>query len=66
LVAYIGGLVTTIGVMHAFHAAQPALLYLVPACTGSIALLAFMRGEWALLNKYSEGNEADAAAEKVQ
>jgi minor histocompatibility antigen H13 len=32
LVAYIAGLVTTIVVMHTFKAAQPALLYLSPAC----------------------------------
>ena len=33
-IAYILGLLTTIGVMHVFKHAQPALLYLVPACLG--------------------------------
>ena len=28
LVAYVAGLATTMGVMHVFHSAQPALLYL--------------------------------------
>lgn len=32
LLAYIAGLATTVGVMHTFKAAQPALLYLSPAC----------------------------------
>ena len=33
MVAYIGGLATTVAVMHIFEAAQPALLYLSPACS---------------------------------
>ena len=33
LVAYVLGLVTTVVVMHRFKAAQPALLYLSPACS---------------------------------
>lgn len=35
LVAYVLGLVTTVVVMHRFKAAQPALLYLSPACSES-------------------------------
>ena len=35
LVAYELGLGATVGVMHFFDAAQPALLYLVPACIGA-------------------------------
>jgi len=42
---YIIGLVTTIFVMHTFQAAQPALLYLVPACLGSSFILSILRGE---------------------
>jgi len=34
-IAYILGLLTTIGVMHVYKHAQPALLYLVPACLGT-------------------------------
>ena len=33
-IAYILGLLATIAVMHVFKHAQPALLYLVPACLG--------------------------------
>ena len=43
--AYIAGLLTTIGVMHVFKAAQPALLYLVPACLGVPLFLALVRGD---------------------
>ena len=64
LVAYTLGLVATVGVMHFFDAAQPALLYLVPACIGSSMLTAAARGELsALLNfsveKAAAGTKAD-------
>ncbi|KAF5393357.1 hypothetical protein D9757_000549 [Collybiopsis confluens] len=45
--AYIGGLVTTMTVMHMFKAAQPALLYLSPSCILSFILTAFLRGEFS-------------------
>lgn len=45
LVAYVLGLVATLAVMHFFDAAQPALLYLVPACIGASLLTATLRGE---------------------
>lgn len=35
LVAYVAGLTVTVVVMHVFKAAQPALLYLSPACSES-------------------------------
>jgi minor histocompatibility antigen H13 len=37
-----------------FKAAQPALLYLVPACIGAPLLLAVCRGEVSTLFNYSE------------
>ncbi len=40
-----------------FEAAQPALLYLVPACLGSSLLCAFVRGELKELFEYSEEEE---------
>jgi len=52
--SYFVGLATTIAVMHFFRAAQPALLYLVPACIGSSFFLAVIRGEVPLLLAYSE------------
>jgi len=65
-VAYVLGLGATVGVMHFFDAAQPALLYLVPACLGAALLTAASRGELQLLLNYSEEKteEQDAAAEK--
>lgn len=57
LVAYVLGLLTTIGVMTFFNAAQPALLYLVPACLGSSFGCAMLRGEVKELLEYSEEEE---------
>uniref|UniRef100_A0A674B052 Histocompatibility (minor) 13 n=1 Tax=Salmo trutta TaxID=8032 RepID=A0A674B052_SALTR len=43
--AYIFGLGLTIWVMHTFKHAQPALLYLVPACIGFPVVVALLKGE---------------------
>eukprot|EP01118_Nematostelium_gracile_P007225 TRINITY_DN233_c0_g7_i1.p1 TRINITY_DN233_c0_g7~~TRINITY_DN233_c0_g7_i1.p1 ORF type:complete len:355 (-),score=93.43 TRINITY_DN233_c0_g7_i1:68-1066(-) len=51
---YFLGLGTTIFVMHVFKAAQPALLYLVPACIGTSFGLAVLRGEVSKLLEYEE------------
>ncbi len=37
MTAYVGGLVTTMAVMHTFQKPQPALLYLSPACSKPVA-----------------------------
>ncbi|KAI8994288.1 peptidase A22B, signal peptide peptidase, partial [Gaertneriomyces semiglobifer] len=42
---YAAGLTTTVLVMHVFHAAQPALLYLSPACIRSVLITGAVRGE---------------------
>jgi minor histocompatibility antigen H13 len=39
---------------YRFKAAQPALLYLVPACIGAPLLLAAIRGEVSTLWNYTE------------
>jgi minor histocompatibility antigen H13 len=44
-IAYIAGLLTTIFVMHVFKHAQPALLYLVPACLGAPLFVALIKGD---------------------
>lgn len=64
LIAYIGGLGFTIFIMMYFNAAQPALLYLVPACLGSSLLTALVRGELKELFDYSE--EVDDIVEVPQ
>ena len=61
--AYTAGLATTIVAMHAFDAAQPALLYIVPAVLGAVAALAAARGEVGPLLAWSEDPE-DGAAKK--
>lgn len=69
IVAYAVGLALTVGVMYFFNAAQPALLYLVPACLGTSFLVGAFRGELTQLYKYSEENEeapAAAAEEKKE
>ena len=38
---YIAGIATTIVVMNVFEAAQPALLYIVPAVLGAVGLHAY-------------------------
>lgn len=45
------GLVATILVMHLYRHAQPALLYLVPACLGTPLFLALLRGDIKTLFK---------------
>jgi len=67
LVAYELGLVATVGVMHFFDAAQPALLYLVPACIGASLATAAYRGELkALVNFSVEKQKEEAAAKEAK
>lgn len=53
-IAYFLGLMATIFVMHMFKHAQPALLYLVPACLGTPLLLALIKGDIKALFKYED------------
>ncbi|XP_015768338.1 PREDICTED: minor histocompatibility antigen H13-like, partial [Acropora digitifera] len=64
-IAYFVGLVVTVLVMHAFKAAQPALLYLVPACLGTPITLALLRGELTELFKYEDNPEKSGETEKT-
>ncbi|EDW13090.1 minor histocompatibility antigen H13 [Drosophila mojavensis] len=57
LTAYFMGLLATIFVMHVFKHAQPALLYLVPACMGTPLLVALVRGELKVLFAYEDHPE---------
>ena len=54
---YTLGLVATVWVMHTFKHAQPALLYLVPACVGAALLTGIARGELKALLAYEEEEE---------
>ena len=62
MVSYFIGLSTTVGVMYYFKAAQPALLYLVPACLGGSLLTALSMGEVTQLVKFVEGEKTPPAA----
>jgi minor histocompatibility antigen H13 len=64
LIAYVLGLGLTLFVMIQFKAAQPALLYLVPACLGSSFLCAVVRGEVKDLFAYSEEEEEEETKEE--
>ena len=56
--------------MHNFQAAQPALLYLSPACILSVTGCAWVRGELPLLWAYDDGEhdtkERGAKVEKKE
>ncbi|ORX57685.1 hypothetical protein BCR36DRAFT_344161 [Piromyces finnis] len=58
-ISYILGLITTMGVMHFFKHAQPALLYLSPACIISSLICAVVRGEIKELFEYSDESEEE-------
>jgi minor histocompatibility antigen H13 len=61
---YILGMLSTIGVMHFFQAAQPALLYLVPFCIGSSLVAALLLGEVRQLIFFSEEKPAKEAGKE--
>lgn len=71
-VFYILGLATTVFVMHTFQAAQPALLYLSPACILSALGTAIVKGQLGELLGYSEiegegdAKKSNGAQEKVK
>ncbi|XP_026223327.1 minor histocompatibility antigen H13 isoform X2 [Anabas testudineus] len=62
--AYIFGLGLTIFVMHTFKHAQPALLYLVPACVGFPVIVALFKGELTEMFRYEESSPVEAGAKE--
>jgi len=66
LLGYVIGLGVTLYVMIVFEAAQPALLYLVPACLSSSLLCAFVKGEIKELFAYSEEEEEKESKEEIK
>lgn len=72
-IAYFLGLVLTIFIMTYFKHAQPALLYLVPACIGIPGIVAIINGDLNALLKYEdhpeeseEKNESAAQSKKSE
>lgn len=63
---YILGILVTVGVMMAFKKGQPALLYLVPGCLGSVLAWAFVRGELNLIYSYDADKELEEVFEATQ
>lgn len=67
--AYFMGLLTTMLIMHLFNHAQPALLYLVPACLGTPLLVALIKGDIKTLFLYEDhpqiALEDDSGAQEV-
>ncbi|TPX39707.1 hypothetical protein SeLEV6574_g07033 [Synchytrium endobioticum] len=70
-VAYALGLVATVTVMHSLKAAQPALLYLSPACILSVLATAVVRGELKQIWAYApdtgkkKNTEPDAVSDSA-
>lgn len=64
LIAYVVGLATTMGVMHFTKAAQPALLYLSPACISAIVLCAAKRGELKEVWAWKDEEEEEGAGKR--
>ncbi|XP_010898294.1 minor histocompatibility antigen H13 isoform X7 [Esox lucius] len=62
--AYIFGLGMTIWVMHTFKHAQPALLYLVPACIGFPVVVALLKGELTEMFRYEEVSPENPAVKE--
>jgi len=63
---YALGLMTTIYVMHTFQAAQPALLYLVPACIGFSSVQAVLLGDLKGLYNFEEKEEEKTKGKKKE
>lgn len=63
MASYVVGLATTMLVMHIFKAAQPALLYLSPACLGSVLLRAVMTGDTAEYWRWEDGEDDEKKEE---
>uniref|UniRef100_A0A0N4ZZW6 Minor histocompatibility antigen H13 n=1 Tax=Parastrongyloides trichosuri TaxID=131310 RepID=A0A0N4ZZW6_PARTI len=63
IISYAIGLFMTIGIMHIFKKAQPALLYLVPCCIIIPYTIASIRGEGKELWNYNEERFIDPEKE---
>ena len=57
MIGYLVAILATILVMFIFNHGQPALLYLVPGCIGSVLLCGFMRKEVSDIWNYNETEE---------
>lgn len=65
-IAYFMGLMATIFVMHVYKHAQPALLYLVPACVATPVCLAAIKGDLKTLFAYEDHPEEETNAKEKE
>jgi minor histocompatibility antigen H13 len=63
--AYILGLITTIVIMHTFKAAQPALLYLSPACILSVLITGIVKNQLKEVFNYTAEDSDEEKKNKV-
>jgi minor histocompatibility antigen H13 len=63
-ISYLAGLGLTAAAMHLMNHAQPALLYLVPCTTLSVACVALLRGDLKEMLKYQESDEVTVVEKK--
>lgn len=54
VVGYLIAIITTVVIMIIFNHGQPALLYLVPGCLLSVALLGAIKGEFSKMWEFNE------------
>ena len=57
ILGYLAGLTATLGIMHSFKHAQPALLYLVPGVLGAVWVTALLKGDVKLMWGYDEATD---------
>jgi len=62
--AYILGLITTIVIMHTFKAAQPALLYLSPACILSVLVTGIVKNQLKEVFNYTAEDSEEEKKKK--
>ena len=61
IVGYVSGMLCTLGFMHIYGHAQPALLYLVPGVLGSLWGTALVKGEVKTMWDFTEAEEEELA-----
>jgi minor histocompatibility antigen H13 len=66
MVGYLLAILATVIVMIIFEHGQPALLYLVPGCCGSVMLTAFMQRNFLELWGYNETEEMERIEEETK
>mmetsp|Transcript_20006 Transcript_20006/g.14718 ORF Transcript_20006/g.14718 Transcript_20006/m.14718 type:complete len:375 (-) Transcript_20006:34-1158(-) len=64
IIGYLIAIITTVVVMIIFDHGQPALLYLVPGCLGSVGIVALVRREFSLVKEFEENKFLDPEGSK--